>query len=204
MKIQNSISKITMFVFVMLLLNTSTFANKNNSTVKIINAERKVFTINVNNIRTKDYTVQISDVYGVVLFEDEIVASKKFSKIYDLSQLPLGKYEVEIEGDIFIRKQFVKILKDKLEVVGDEEVKIYKPSILLNEDKISLNMFSNGKEPVQVSIMNLQSETLFKESIKDKVAIHKYYDIFQLPAGKYIVKIVTQGSYFYKEISLQK
>jgi len=204
MKIQNCILKTTFIVFVMLLLNTNAFGNKKNSTVKIVNAERKVFTLNLKDARTKDYAVQISDVYGVVLFEDEILASKKSSKIYDLSKLPAGKYEVEIEGDIFIRKQFVEILDNKLEVVGDEEIKVFKPFIELNENKIALNMFSHGNEPVQVSILDVKNEVLFAEKIEENMTIHKYYDLSQLPEGEYIVKVESQGNYFYKEINWQR
>ena len=204
MKILITIKKIMLLSFVTVLLNTSAFADNKNATVKIINAEKKVFTLNLQDIRTKDYAIQISDVNGLVLFDDKISASKRFAKRYDLSKLPIGIYEVKIEGDILIRKQFVKILVNKLEAVEEEEVTIYKPAIELDGSKISLNMFSNKGQPVAVSILNAKSEVLFKEGIENKLAVHKYYDVSEFPAGKYIVRVVSQGSYFYKEINLQK
>jgi len=203
MKVQKPILKTIFVLFVMLLLNTNVFANNNKSAVKIINAKRKVFTLNLKDARTKDYTFQISDVYGSVLLEDKISAKKRFAKIYDLSKLPVGKYEVEIEGDIYIRKQFVEISDYKLEVVGDEEVKIFKPTIQLDENNFALNMFSPEGKTVEVSILDSKSKVVFFENVKNDLTIHKKYDLTELPTGKYIVRIATQRSFFYKEINLK-
>lgn len=204
MKVLITLNKSILLVIGMLLLTTNVFASNINSTIKIINAKRKVFALNIENIRVKDYKVQISDASKNLLLEDEISAKKRFSKVYDLSKLPEGKYEVKIEGDLYIRKQFVMLTTNILEVIGEEEVKIFKPSLKLKENRIALNMLSPKGMPVTVSILSSSGVTIFSEKIENSLAIHKYYDMSKLPSGEYTMKVNTQETSFYQDIDFKK
>ena len=202
MKILKAAKEFVLLTFGMLLLVSNVSAGNKDAAIKIINAEQKIFTLNIEGIKSKKYLIEIRDVYGSVLLQQKVSARKQSSKVYNFSKLPIGKYEIQIEGDTYVRKQFVNVLLQKIEVVAEEEVKIFKPSVELEENRIAFNMFSYKQNTVQVSILDTEGNLIFKEDIKDKLAIHKFYDLVEVPKGAYTVRIDTQGDSFYKSINL--
>ena len=84
------------------------FANGSKPSLKIVNGEKKVLTLISNNANNTNVTIRIFDEQGIGLLRDNIAVDSKFTKSYNLSKLPKGTYEVEIEDDISFRKYIVK------------------------------------------------------------------------------------------------
>jgi hypothetical protein len=157
-----------------------------------------------NNVKNENVTFRFFDEQGINLLNDNIVADNRFSKTYDLSNLPKGIYEVELEDKISFRKYFVIINSENLEILEDTTGKIYKPQILLEEHSISFNMLNLGKRDVTIVISNKFGEELFSERVKDTKAIHKSFDLSKLVDGRYTIEVTTKNKFFATQIDLQK
>ena len=196
--------KTILFVFVLLFSKTLIFANEINPSVKIINAESKIFALILNDAKLTDVTIRILDLAGVTLLEEEITVNNKFSKSYDLSKLPRGTYEVELEDEFFYQKQLLKITSNGLEILNNEEDKIFKPTVLLKGETILLNMLVLGKENVEITILDQNREELFSEKIENTKTIHRSYNLSKLESGNYIVSVRIKGKVFRNTVYLKK
>jgi hypothetical protein len=135
---------------------------------------------------------------------DNIIVDNRFSKTYDLSNLPQGVYEVELEDKISFRKYFVIINSDNLEILEDTTGKTYKPQILLEKHIISFNMLNLGKSDVTLVINDKFGEELFSKKITDAITIHQRFDLSKLDNGEYTVEVTTKDKFFATQIKLQK
>ena len=92
------------FVIALLFFASNAFANDSKPSLKIVTGKNNVFTLISNTVNNSDVTIRIFDQEGVGLLREKIEVNRKFSKSYDLSNLPEGIYEVEIEDHISFRK----------------------------------------------------------------------------------------------------
>ena len=70
--------------------------------LKIINEENKILKLISNNVKDANVTFRFFDEQGIKLLNDNIVVDYRFSKTYDLSNLPKGIYEVKGKDIYFL------------------------------------------------------------------------------------------------------
>lgn len=196
-----------LFVIVLasaLFSTTNIFANDSKPSLKIINEENKILKLVSNDVKHANVTFRFFDEQGINLLSDRITVDNDLSKAYDLSNLPKGIYEVELEDKISLRKYFVIINAENLEILENTIGKIYKPQILLEKHFISFNMLNLAKSDIKLVISNEMGEELFSEKIKDSITIHKRFDLSKLVNGEYTVKVMTKDNFFATTIDLQE
>lgn len=59
------------------------------------------------------------------------------------------------------------------------------------------------KEPVRIAILTEKGQYLFEEKESKHTNILKRYDLDQLPAGRYLVKLTRGGELFTREITIK-
>lgn len=192
-----------LFVIVLLLTTSNIFANDSKPSLKIVSGENNAFTLVSNNVQGSDVTIRIFDAEGLSLLKEKIEVDKAFSKSYDLSKMPNGIYEVEIEDNISFRKYFVITTSGSIEVMENAEQKIFKPIVVLEESFLKFNLLNLGKGDVDLSLSNEYGEEIYLEKIQDSIAIHKGFDLSKLPAGVYAVGVKTERKSFYVEVNLK-
>ncbi len=192
-----------LFVIVLLFIASNIFANNSKPSLEILNSERKVVTINIDNAKNTPVTIRIFDEQGTNLLKEKFAISNQYSKAYNFSELPQGTYEVEIENHTSIRNYIVTTSSTNLTVVEIEEKEIFKPVVKSEGDYVLFNMLNLNLEDVEIAINNELGEEVYHEKIENTSAIHKSYNLSKLPSGRYSVVIRTQAKAFYAEANLK-
>ena len=192
-----------LFVIVLLFISSNIFANNSKPSLKILNSEKKVVTITLDNAKSTSVTIRIFDKQGINLLREEVAISNRHSKAYNLSELPKGTYEVEIESHTLIRNYIVTTSSNNLTVIETEEKEIFKPVVKSDGKFILFNMLNLNKEDVVITINNNLGDEVYNERIENTSAIHKSFNLSKLPSGRYSVVIETQAKVFYVEANLK-
>jgi len=195
--------KLNLFVIVLLLTSTFAFANKSLPALKMFNAKNKTFTISTHNATLNKINLRILDKYGVELHKERITIVDNFKRLYNLSNLPHGTYQIELEDKQTIRKQVVIISFDKMEFLNDKEVNIFKPIIKTNGKSILFSMLVLDKSNVEFTIRNEEGLEVHAKNFKDLTTLHKQFNLSQLPDGKYTINIKNNNTVIQKTVTLK-
>jgi len=196
--------KTILFATTLLLITSNVFANEVRPTVKVLNAKNKVFALVIDDTKLTDVNIKIIDTEGLVLLNEKAKINNKASKSYNLSNLPSGTYEIELEDDISFRKQIVKLTFDKLEVLNEEEIKIHKPTVQKDGDYILLNALVLDKGQIEIAIFDEKGVELFSEKFEHKQTIHRQYNVANLQSNNCSVRVVVGGKDFRTDIKLNR
>jgi hypothetical protein len=200
--------KLNSFLFVVALIpalffTSNIFANDATPHLKIVPGKNNAFTLISNNAKDSYITIRIFDDRGLNLLEEKIEVNRAFSKSYDLSKIPNGIYEVEIEDSISFRKYFVNTTLDTIKIIEKNKKKIFKPTFILKEKLLKLNLLNLGNREVELSLINEKGENIYSEKFQNSIVIHKAFNLSNLSTGKYSVEVKTEGKYFYSEVKLK-
>jgi hypothetical protein len=192
-----------LFVIVLLCFASNIFATDSKPSLKIVNGEKKVLTLISNNANNTNVTIRIFDEQGIGLLKDDIAVDSKFTKSYDLSKLPKGTYEVEIEDDLSFRKYIVTTTSNTLEIIQNSEEKIFKPMIKLEKNIVLFNMLNLKSGEVELAFNNEQGDEIYFEKIQNMTTIHKSFDLSKLASGRYSISVKTKAKVFNLEVNLK-
>lgn len=191
-----------LFVIVLLGFASNIFAHDSKPNLKITNSEKKIFTLVTDNAKSTSVTIRIFDAQGINLLKEEIALGGRHSKSYDLSKLPNGTYELEIETFSSFRIYIVTITSNNLEIVENREERIYKPFVKLEGSNLSFNILNLNSKDVSLVINNVSGDEIYFEKIKDTQTIHKSYDLSNLPSGVYLITVKNSAKVFNVEVDL--
>jgi hypothetical protein len=79
--------------------------------VKSINTER--FLLSVKEVKSTT-SIQLIDVYGYIIYTEKPCVGMKYRKIYDIANLPVGKYYLKITDKEYSKKYSLVKNNDKL------------------------------------------------------------------------------------------
>lgn len=192
-----------LLVIVLLFAASNAFANDSKPTVKILNAANKVFALVADDATSTELTIRIFDEKNEILLRDKVTINKVSSKSYNLANLPKGVYQIELEDELFIRKQLVKITKLGLEILEKEERKFFKPYVSSKEQTIFLNYLAIDNPKVEVNILNNDGVEIYSEKIENQKAIHKIFDLSKLRKGNYSVIVNSNENSFTNKVVLK-
>jgi len=195
--------KTFIFVIVLLCFTSNIFANDSKPSLKIINSEKKIFTLIADKAKSTSVTMRIYDEQGFNLLNEKVALENNYSKAYDLSNLPMGTYEIEIEDDFSFRKYIVTNSTNDIKIIENNKVKIYKPVIKLEDSFVLLNMLNLNSGDISFSINNDAGEEIHVDNIQNTQTVHKRYNLSNLPAGEYLVVVNTSSKVFNVKVNLK-
>ncbi|MDN5200880.1 T9SS type A sorting domain-containing protein [Fulvivirgaceae bacterium BMA10] len=137
------------------------------------------------------------------VFQEAIKDVEKLRKVYDLSSLSAGSYQIEVNNTKDLIQVGVKVVEG-----GDAEHPNKGKTLLIGFSKLDTDKYLNFivqnklNEKVDVNVYDQRNEKILTQSIgKDPVIKHKL-NFSTLESGKYIVKVGTKDNIFTKEILL--
>lgn len=138
-----------------------------------------------------------------VLVEEQVPAGSAFAKVFNLSQLPAGRYELQVGSEI---KEVVQPLTvTEADVVLNEEQRreYFAPTILLRDRNLDVNWFSSRiAGQVEVVILDDNGVPFFKDVVKNIFRLERRYRLEHLPRGQYTLRIATPHKTYYKAVVL--
>lgn len=138
-----------------------------------------------------------------VLVEEQVPVGMAFAKVFNLSQLPAGRYELRVGSEM---KEVVQPLTvTEADVVLNEEQRreYFAPTILLRDRNLDLNWFSSRiTGQVEVVILDDNGVPFFKDTVKNVFRLERRYRLEHLPQGQYTLRFTTPHKTYYRTVEL--
>lgn len=195
--------KNNLFVIVLLLVSNFVFANRSLPALEVFDAKNKTFTISTHNATLNKVSLRILDNAGAELHQEDITIVNNFKRLYNLSNLPNGTYQIELEDNQTIRKQIVIISFNDMEISSEHEVNIFKPTIKTKGKDILFNMLVLDKSDVDFVIIDEKGLEVHSEVFKDLTTIHKQFKLSKLSSGRYTIRIENKNRVIRETVNLK-
>ncbi|RLJ79818.1 hypothetical protein [Pedobacter alluvionis] len=154
---------------------TGVHANDDDFTLKVKGEKEKFIRFSVD--KAENVNLSLIDVYDEVLFEENIHASAASSKVYDLNELPDGKYTLKVESDVKVAKYNV-VIKNGEALVSEPKISnIVKPVYTKKDQVITLNLENLENSPVEVKVYNEYNDVVYNEVFQDKSQLVKKFNV---------------------------
>lgn len=173
------------------------YASERTSIVK----DAKRTSITLKNVKEGNL-LSIKDVNGFILYKEVIEQSGLYSKGFDLTALPNGKYFFELEKDVEIKTIPFSVSNKKVVFEKDAEETYHKPVAVLKNNMVYVTKLAPNGEPLKISFYSDEpsgaEELLYSEVIEGTQAIERVY---KLESGNYKIVFKSNNKDFTKFIN---
>ena len=192
--------KKTQFVTSILLgaASISGFAQSNGSTAFIKAVDDKKFAIYLNEPQKEHTNLFIKDQDGSTLYFSKIKGDKAYAKVYNMSQLSDGEYQLVLEGSKVIQTIPLQLDDNNMSINNSERITVFKPHITHKDNFLDLMVFSPEKGRYELTIYDSNNSIVYNRSLESSLKIEKRFDISGLKPGNYNVMVTgVHGQYSY-------
>ena len=187
--IKNSLVLVVLFTTLLVKANEiSNFRNLNDD---------KTTLVSFTNVKQGNQLV-IKDAFGVTLYKENIEHSGKYTKGFDLTELPDGKYFFELEKDLEINVIPFNVKSNNVKFNKELKETIYKPFVRVEDNKIFVSKLSLESNPLSVKIYyddsrGFSNELIHRETIENTKNIQKVYRLDKNEKGNYRIVLKSEG-----------
>ena len=192
---RKGILMVTMFATLLSFANDASLFNIKND------AKRTFLTL--ENVKQGNL-LSVIDINGVILHKETIQETGKYTKGFDLTALPNGKYIFELEKDIEINSIPFTVTSNTVVFDKENEKTIFKPLIRMDGNLVYISKLSLEKQPLKINVYfegDTGYELVFKEEIEDTKIIERIYKLDGLDRGAYKLVIYSDNKQFTKFIN---
>ncbi len=159
------------------------------------NDEIKSTIITLENVR-EGQRLLIKSNNGTILYKESIKETGAYRKEFDLTSLPNGNYFFELDKDVEIQIIPFKVSSNIVTFAKEKEVKIFKPVVRTNGNKLLVSKLSLELQPMSLEIYyespnGSNYERIYSEKIENTQIIERIYSLDKDKPGTY--KIVTKS-----------
>ena len=160
-------------------------------------AKNQILMVELNDAQEGDM-LTLLDVDGKVLFKEEQLGNK-FQKSLSLELLSEGTYYLHLEdANTIYTKEIVK--ENSSVIVKKDSQIIFKPTFKQVENQVKLSFTNPSKENTQIYIYDAKGNIVTALENNDLV-LKKTFDFSNVPAGDYMIAVLTDSRSFYKSVS---
>ncbi|MBW2962081.1 T9SS type A sorting domain-containing protein [Mesonia aestuariivivens] len=159
-------------------------------------AKNQILMVELNDAQAGDM-LTLLDAEGKVLFK-EMNLTSDFQKQLSLEMVPDGKYflHLEDENSIYARE----IVKRKQTITVNEASKIiFKPTFKEENNQLKV-AFTNPNEEIMHLYVYDEKGNIVTSLKNNDLVIKKTFDFSKVPAGNYMLAVVSSERSFYKSI----
>ncbi|MBK8515299.1 MAG: hypothetical protein IPL55_03120 [Saprospiraceae bacterium] len=175
--------------FIILLFSVLTMSISARTGLESVIENSKSLFIQTSEWKSENIRIQIIEQRGEVILDETVKTSTGIRK-YNLKNLPVGDYTLEVSDDLKISTRKFEILSKNVILSGDNEI-FYKPIVFWNSKIMDLNLLNLGHS-AEVTIIDENNNVVLTQDFKTPV-VHKRYDISLLPRGPYNVNVSSNG-----------
>ena|GEM_PF-863096 len=137
--------------------------------------------------------VVLKDAKGFKLLEESLNSKDAKSRKYNLKNLPVGNYTLEIHEDFKITTESITIDNDAV-IVTDEDV-TFKPVCSQTQDHWNINLLLLQKD-ADIIIYNTDEKPVYSAKFRGEQNVAQSFDISKLDKGNYNAVITVEGMTF--------
>lgn len=163
----------------------------------------KKFALSAQGLGGGDASVTIEDQNGLVLLKENIANADSYSKIFNMENLPAGRYLVTLHT--FSREIYQPIALEENGVKVDisQRSERFIPIIDLRDRVLGLSYLNTERTNVKVSILDSDGKTVHQDNVDDGLTVERLYNLQQLPTGLYTLRVQTPRRTWYKDVVLK-
>ena len=168
-------------------------------------AERTSLTL--NDVKQGNL-LSIKDENGIIVYKELIEKSGMYTKEFDLTTLPDGAYNFELDKDLEINTIPFTVYSNEVTFKKELEKTIFKPYARVKGDVVYVTKLALNEEPLKVDIyftsfdgFSSKSELTYSENIQNTKLINRVYRLASLDKGNYKIVFKTDGRVFTKQIT---
>ncbi len=170
----------------------------------VLNLETKLASksveVSLKEINRQGISIKLYDKNNALLLTEQ-VASKNYSKRFNLQNLESGTYELVFEDQLQITTQKLELENDKAIVDTESTVTFYKPQFKFNNNRLDINCFVGGKDVV-VTINDEDGNAVYTDKHSNLVVLENRYNLERLSHGSYYVQAYIGGKTFDYKVKL--
>lgn len=148
-------------------------------------------------------TISLEDERGYVLLSEKVKKTSSFGKIFNLQNLPEGKYTLNINTQTRKTIQPIQLIEGNIIIDESKRKVVFHPVIRQNGNHLDISWLANRISSVKVTIQHNSGATVFEDKIQNVIKAEKRYNIAQLGEGAYTVIVKTPYDNYTKEIIVQ-
>lgn len=156
--------------------------------------------VSLKEINRQGISIKLYDKNHALLLSEQ-VASKNYSKRFNLQNLESGSYELVFEDQLQITTQKLDLEQDGAVVDTESTTTFYKPQFKLNNNRLDINCFVGGKDVV-VTITDEDGNAIFADKYSNLVVLENRYNLEKLARGTYFVQANIGGKSFDYSVKL--
>lgn len=190
-----------MLTAAMVVASTFAFANNSKPYIKVERSGAKAFAIIVGGHESEMTQIKLRLENGSTLYSASAKNGQDFGKRLDLNNLTEGNYSLEVENKEGFISTPIVIAKDSAFINAEDQVKIIKPVICQNGEKVDIIMPNEAQSDALVTIYDSQNRKLKAEKVTKEQTTR--FDLTALEAGTYTLRVETKGKFFMQSVSIK-
>lgn len=164
--------------------------------------EPKVTSIILEKVKSGS-VLTIKDVQGLVLYKESIDKSGDYSKGFDLTTLPNGKYFFELDSELKFRVIPFTVLSNEVVFDKEKEQSIYKPILRTKDDLVYVYRTLIDPTPISYKIYYADNyELVDSEKFEELEEVKKVYDFSNSLKGDYLFVFESEGRTYTKRVKI--
>ena len=194
--------KRSLLIAMMVMATAVVFANGDKPNVKVENVGPKMVAVQASQLGSSQTQVQLKDENGLVLHKVVLNNNEKVNKRFDLTSLPAGNYDLEVENETSFTTTPIEVTASAAFVLDADQVTIIKPVVRQNGNLLDIILPSEDSASVSVTIFNNDLKPVYRETVDGSTELRRY-DLSKLGKGGYRIKMRAQGREFIQFVALK-
>ena len=138
----------------------------------------------------KNVYIRLKDQQGYILYEEYIPGPVSYNRVFNVTSLPRGDYQLEMEYPTKYQILPVEIRSNQVVLDESRLEEIFKPIVHQNGAKVSVSLLNTKQGPLRILVYDRNSnELLSQQVLKDDLNLGKQYDFSQAKPGSYVISL---------------
>lgn len=143
----------------------------------------------------------IKDNLGLIVYKESISKDGNYSRAFDLTALPDGNYNFELDKHLRIQIIPFKVESNAVRFNKKAETVIHKPLVKEIEHSLYITKLALEKEPLKIALY-YNNTLIHAETIENTQKIQRIYRLSEGKIGVYKLVFETNGRTFVEKVTL--
>jgi len=183
------------------LLATVVVNASNKLSVKVASGNSKMLSISLTEV-TLGETVYIEDFKGEVLFSENLLASDKYNKVFNLSSLPTGVYFIGSKEESKMQVTPIVINENNVALIKNSTKTYLAPEVTIEEGVLRVLIGNHNKEKVSIEVYDESGTLLDSTDSNTNALVYGSYEISDIESKTITISVSEGDCNFTKEFKL--
>jgi hypothetical protein len=146
----------------------------------------------------KETAIRFIDTQGNTIYSERIGEVADYGKRFDLKELPVGYYFLEVENSYKEIVYTIEISNSDSKIVKKKEK--LKPVFRKKGNKLFLNLLNLKESDVEIKVFDSNNRLLYQEVSKGKLIVEKAINFEKAFEDSYMVMVIKDHETYYENI----